>query len=163
MPSVVRVYTPNKSDRPPGASITAVVLHADAGRTDKGTVAWIGKAESKVSYHYLVGRDGTVYQFVDDYKKAWHAGLSTFDGIPFCNDYSIGVSFANDQRTEAFTPAQLAAGVKLVGDLCRKYAIPLHRITTHAIVSPGRKHDPGPRFPIKDFLLGVAERMDDGD
>lgn len=154
---LTRVYSPNYGDRPPGVTPSCVVLHADAGKTDKGTVDWIGRPESKVSYHYLIGRDGMVYQFVSEAKKAWHAGISSFDGVPFCNDYSIGVSFANNQKGEKFTAAQIDVGVELVARICRRYDIPIHRITTHAIVSPGRKHDPGVLFPIKDFLLRVAE------
>jgi N-acetylmuramoyl-L-alanine amidase len=150
-----RAASPNQSARPDGTAIDCIVLHADAGMTDEGTVSWIKSAESKVSYHYLVGRTGTVWQFVDDLEKAWHAGVSTFQGRAFCNNYSIGVAFANNQKGEAFTASQVAVGAQLVADLCRTYGIPVERITTHAVVSPGRKHDPGPLFAFDSFIARV--------
>ena len=107
--AIIKRNSPNQSPRPEGFSIDVIVLHADAGTSDIGTISWIQRAESKVSYHYLVGRTGTVYQFVPDDRKAWHAGVSSFEGRKFCNNYSLGVSFANDQKGEAFTALQLAA------------------------------------------------------
>lgn len=154
--AVTRRKSPNQNARPDGAAISLVVLHADAGKSDQGTISWIQSPDSKVSYHYLIGRDGKVYQFVDDLEKAWHAGVSSFEGRPFCNNYSLGVAFANDQKGEAFTDEQIDTGVELVADLCRTYDIPLKRITTHAAVSPGRKHDPGNKFPLGAFLARVG-------
>lgn len=151
--------SPNHGKRPAGVAIDCLVLHADAGRSEEGTLSWLANPESKVSYHYLVGRTGTVYQCVPDARRAWHAGVSTFQGRPNVNDYSLGVSFANDQRGEPFRAAQLAAGVQLVADLCAKHAIPLTRITTHATIAPGRKHDPGPLFKLPEFLAAVSEAI----
>lgn len=153
---IIHKRSPNHSARPEGVAIDCIVLHADAGKTDQGTIEWVTRAESKVSYHYLVTRQATVYQFVPDSEKAWHAGVSTFKGRAFCNNYSIGVAFANNQAGEAFGAQQLDVGVQLVADLCRTYDIPLQRITTHALVSPGRKTDPGELFPLDDFLARVG-------
>jgi len=152
--AIIKRTSPNQSARPIG--IDCIVLHADAGKTDAGTVSWILSPDSKVSYHYLIGRDGKVYQFVDDAAKAWHAGVSSFEGRKFCNDFSLGVSFANDQKGESFTAAQIDVGVQLVADLCRTYDISLKRVTTHAVVSPGRKHDPGPQFGYEAFIARVG-------
>lgn len=157
--TIIRKPTPNSSHRPTRAAIDCVVIHADAGASDAGTVAWIGRADAEVSYHYLIGRDGKVYQFVDDAEKAWHAGKSIFHGRANCNDYSIGVSFANNQKGEPFTSAQIAAGVELVAELCRRHCIPITRVTTHAAVSPGRKTDPGPLFPLDDFIERVGQAL----
>jgi N-acetyl-anhydromuramyl-L-alanine amidase AmpD len=154
--TVIKYPSPNQSARPDGTAIDCIVIHADAGKTDQGTISWILKRKSNVSYHYLVTRQGVVYQFVDDDQKAWHAGVSEFKGRKFCNNYSIGVSFANDQKGEAFTSGQVDAGVALVADLCRTYGIPVERVTTHAVVSPGRKVDPGPLFPWATFTARVG-------
>lgn len=157
--TIVQRPTPHQSARPVGTVIDLIVLHADAGMSDAGTVSWIGNPTSKVSYHYLVGRDGTVYQFVPDERKAWHAGVSTFKGRNLCNDFSLGVSFANDQKGEAFPDEQIDAGVELVAALCRRHDIPVERITTHAAISPGRKFDPGPRFPLAAFIARVCTEL----
>ena len=141
------VETPHQSGRD-GKAVKVVVIHGDAGKSDAGTVSWIKAPESKVSYHYLVGRDGEVYQFVDEAKKAWHAGISDW---PDCtvsksvNAYSIGVSFAND-GTEAYKPVQYVAGAKLVSEILKRYGLDHKAIVGHADVSPGRKSDPWAHF-----------------
>lgn len=157
--TIIQRPSPNHGKRPAGVAVDCLVLHADAGRSEEGTLGWLANPESKVSYHYLVGRTGTVYQCVPDARRAWHAGVSTFQGRPNVNDYSLGVSFANSQAGEPFRAAQLAAGVQLVADLCAKHAIPLTRITTHAAIAPGRKHDPGPLFPFAQFVTDVGAEL----
>ncbi len=152
--------TPHFNNRPNGTIIDCIVLHADASKSENGTLAWFRDPVSKVSYHYLIARSGHIWQIVDDKKRAWHAGVSVFEGRPNCNDYSLGVSFSNDQAGEPFTPQALRAGVELCAKLCREHHIPVHRITTHAAVSPGRKHDPGPLFPLSDFLADVTEELE---
>ena len=158
--TIIQKPSPNQSPRKAGSLISAIVLHADAGKSDAGTIDWIcvGSVgtDNPVSYHYLIGRDGKIYQFVPDAKKAWHAGVSVFHGVPNCNEYTLGISFANDQKGEPFTKAQIDAGVQLVAEKCRALCVQLLRVTTHAEVSPGRKHDPGPLFPLSDFLARVG-------
>jgi N-acetylmuramoyl-L-alanine amidase len=151
--------SPNRNTRPEGTEIDCIVLHADASTNEQGTLSWLSIAASKVSYHYLVGRDGTIYQIVPDHKRAWHAGKSSFQGRADCNDYSIGVSFSNDQKGERFTPLAIEAGTQLLVELCKTYRIPTHRITTHAVVSPGRKFDPGPLFPVIEVREEVRARL----
>lgn len=147
--------SPNQSKRPAGMVVDCLVIHADAGKTDQGTVSWILNPDSEVSYHYFISRIGDVYRFVDESMKAWHAGVSSFLGRPDCNTYSIGVAFANDQKGEAFTGAQIDAGVALVARIARARGIPTSRITTHAAIAPGRKVDPGPLFPWSEFIARI--------
>lgn len=151
--------SPNFGRRPAGARVDCLVLHADAGKSEAGTISWICSPDSKVSYHYLVHRDGTVTQFVAGEMRAYHAGVSEFQGRRNVNDFSLGVSFANDQAGESFPVAQLQRGVELVAELVEAYRIPLDRITTHAAIAPGRKHDPGPLFPLAAFLADVADEV----
>lgn len=155
--TIVPRPSPNHGPRPSALPPTAIIVHADAGRTDAGTITWVQSGGSGVSYHYLVGRDGTIYQFVQDARRAWHAGASVLAGVTDCNDYSLGVCFANDQKGEPFTPRQLAAGVLLVAAKCIQYGIPLARLVTHAMVAtpPGRKADPGKLFPWAAFMARV--------
>lgn len=151
--------SPNFSRRPAGAVVDCVVLHADAGTSEAGTIAWLCQPTAKVSYHYLVHRDGAITQLVPGDMRAWHAGVSEYRGRRHVNDFSLGVAFGNRQDGEPFTPAQLAAGVVLVADLCWDYRIPLTRITTHAAIAPGRKTDPGPLFPLAAFLIDVGAEL----
>lgn len=158
-PLIAYRRSPNFGRRPAGAVVDCIVLHADAGKTESGTIAWICDPASKVSYHYLVHRDGAITQLVPADMRAWHAGASSYQGRKNVNDISLGVAFGNDQRGEPFRPAQIAAGVALVADLCWEYRIPLTRITTHAAIAPGRKVDPGPLFPLAQFLVDVGAEL----
>lgn len=154
--------SPNFNARPPGVAVDCVVLHADASHSASGTLSWIctrqPNPKDRVSYHYLVDRDGTVYQCVDDWKRAWHAGVSVYQGRADVNDFSLGVSFANAQQGEPFPKRQLEAGIQLVADRCLVHRITPLRITTHAAVAipVGRKKDPGAQFPTADFITRVA-------
>lgn len=133
-----------------------IVIHGDAGKTDAGTINWIQRPESKVSYHYLVGRNGTVYQFVEEAFKAWHAGLSSWDGFTVGNSVnptSIGVCFANDGTgLEPYTDGQYRRGAALVRDIMERHDIPLDLVRGHFEVSPGRKSDPWDHFDWSRFL-----------
>jgi N-acetyl-anhydromuramyl-L-alanine amidase AmpD len=135
--------SPNWNQRPHGVIVDAVVLHADASPSTAQSLSWILRREAKVSYHYLIGRFGDVYECVAPERRAWHAGKSAFMGRPDCNNYSIGVSFGNRQDGEPFTEAQYQRGAELCRELMLRYpAITPERITTHSHVSPGRKLDP---------------------
>jgi len=157
------MYSPNVSSRQ-GMPIRLIVVHGDAGRSDEGTVSWILNPKSRVSYHYLVGRQGTVTQLVRDEDKAWHAGKSTW---PACshlgsvNHMSLGVAFANDGTGgEEYGEAQLKAGADLVARLCHKYELsPTYDVARHSDVSPGRKTDPWSWFPWDWFIEDIDGRV----
>lgn len=141
--------SPNFKARPAGVKPTVIVLHASAGKSDAGDVSWIVSPKSGISYHVLIGRDGTVYRFVDPKHQAYHAGISSFKGRQFVNQFSIGVAFANrHDGTEPMTPAQKDAGIKVVAELVKAHGI--QHITTHAAIAPTRKTDP---LKIPNFLL----------
>lgn len=135
-------WRPSPNHSPRGAPVTAIVVHCDASAKVESSLDWIRRPESKVSYHVLIDRDGTIYAVVNPDRKAWHAGVSVFAGQSDCNRYSVGVSLANRNDGESYPDAQLAAAVRVCALLCQHYAIPVDRITTHAIIAPTRKTDP---------------------
>lgn len=141
---VTAIATKNQGDRPAGMPVDTIILHADAAPSAAHSIAWIRKAESKVSYHALVDRDGTIYRFVETSRRAWACGESVFQGRANVNDFSVSLSFANrNDGKEPYTDAQYAAGAALAAAWMRLHpAITLERITTHAVISPGRKTDP---------------------
>jgi N-acetylmuramoyl-L-alanine amidase len=139
--------SPNKKARPANTPVTLIVLHASAGKSDAGDLSWICAPQSKVSYHYLVTRDGAVHELVDPKEQAWHAGVSEWQGRKFCNQYSIGVAWSNrHDGTEPLTAGQVRAMRALLQRLLQKHP-KVTAIATHAEVSPGRKSDP-------DHVLG---------
>lgn len=141
---VTSAASPNYNERPKGVLPSVLVLHADASPKASASVAWIRRSDSKVSYHALVDRDGTVYMFVPLGKRAWHAGVSEYQGRKNVNDFSLGLAFANrNDGIEPYTDAQYEIGALLAAQwMVRFPTIGLDRITTHAIISPGRKTDP---------------------
>lgn len=147
-----------------------LIVHATAGASDEGDVQWCrtsqaeldakhGKGKySAVSYHYIVGRKGTVYQLVQDERRAWHAGISTWNGRANCNDYSIGVALSNRGDGEAYTPDQYASLAGLCVILMQRWNIPLERLVGHCHVSPGRKTDPYLKFEWTRLAADIVRR-----
>jgi N-acetylmuramoyl-L-alanine amidase len=142
--TVIDRPSPNQGSRPSGVKPTLIVIHGTEG-TDAGDLAWIQKRESQVSYHYLIHRTGSVVRLVPDNRRAWHAGVSTWDGKANCNDYSIGIGLSNISP-QPYTAAQYQSLGALLALLTKKHDIPVSRIVGHYHVSPGRKVDPGYHF-----------------
>ncbi|WP_140919573.1 1,6-anhydro-N-acetylmuramyl-L-alanine amidase AmpD [Limnobaculum xujianqingii] len=99
----------------------------------------------RVSAHCLIRRDGQIVQYVPFDKRAWHAGVSLFEGRERCNDFSIGIELEGTDTTD-FTPAQYQSLQQLTQQLIQHYNIVPERITGHSDIAPGRKTDPGPHF-----------------
>jgi len=168
---ILQRASPNFNARP--CPVDAIILHATADEDTQGSVEWCCTPKSKnpnpVSYHVIVDRDGTVYHLVDTAKRAWHAGVSSFLGRGNCNDYTIGLSFANkNDGHEPYTDEQLSVGAALCAAWIARYpairdsAGPL-RITTHALVAlpAGRKTDPAPpAFSLPEFLTRVWKELE---
>lgn len=73
--------------------------------------------------------------------RAWHAGVSRFEGRENCNDFSVGIELEGT-GSEPFTAAQYVALSRLLPALCR--ALPIEAVTGHQFIAPERKADPGP-------------------
>jgi AmpD protein len=97
----------------------------------------------KVSAHFLIRRDGELIQFVSCLLRAWHAGLSNWQGRERCNDFSIGIELEGSDF-EPFTEAQYLTLNALIN--CLKKSYPIQAITGHSDIAPNRKTDPGPYF-----------------
>ncbi len=100
----------------------------------------------RVSSHLYIRRDGEIVQFVPFDKRAWHAGVSSFQGRTRCNDFSIGIEMEGTDNTK-YTDAQYLSLTEVSGRIMQQYpAITLGRIVGHADIAPGRKTDPGVAF-----------------
>jgi N-acetyl-anhydromuramoyl-L-alanine amidase len=97
----------------------------------------------KVSAHFFIRRNGELIQFVPCDKRAWHAGVSQWQGRERCNDFSIGIELEGDDETP-FEEAQYATLNALLTALREAY--PVAAVTGHSDIAPGRKTDPGPCF-----------------
>ena len=97
----------------------------------------------KVSSHFLIRRDGELIQFVSCLQRAWHAGVSQWQGRERCNDFSVGIELEGNDF-EAFEAAQYKMLQSLVNCLIKTYSI--QQVVGHSDIAPGRKTDPGPYF-----------------
>lgn len=103
-------------------------------------------ADLQVSAHFFIERDGSLTQFVSCLDRAWHAGVSRFDGRDNCNDFSLGVEMEGTDD-QPYTDSQYARLTELTRQLLDAYpAISAQRIRGHCDIAPGRKTDPGPAF-----------------
>lgn len=99
----------------------------------------------RVAAHCLIRRDGEIVQYVSFNDRAWHAGVSQWQGRERCNDFSIGIELEGTD-TQPFTAAQYQSLVSVSELLISEYPISVENITGHSDVAPGRKTDPGPAF-----------------
>ena len=108
--------------------------------------------ELKVSSHLFIDRDGSITQFVPFDKKAWHAGVSNFNGRENCNEFSIGIELEGTDELE-YTQQQYDSLVEVSRELMVLYPlITKDNIVGHCDISPGRKTDPGKAFDWDLYL-----------
>lgn len=107
---------------------------------------YAGIYTNKVSAHFLIRRDGALIQFVSCLNRAWHAGVSNWQGRERCNDFSIGIELEGSDF-EAFAPAQYQTLNELIAGISNAY--PIQAIVGHSDIAPERKTDPGPYFDWK--------------
>jgi AmpD protein len=100
----------------------------------------------QVSAHCLIRRDGEIIQYVSFDDKAWHAGVSTFEGQQGCNDFSIGIELEGTDDI-AYTNEQYQQLTQLVKKIQESYPLISHNnIVGHCDIAPKRKTDPGQSF-----------------
>jgi hypothetical protein len=184
--SVEYLPSPNHGPRPAGAGVRGVIIHATAGRSERGDVEWClrSKADhdaqyerdlrafrerdeasprpfrySPVSYHYIVGRTGKVYQLVQESRRAWHAGRSHWMGRDDCNDFTVGVALSHHPDEAKYPAAQLDAAATIVADILGRRGLDARRMAGHHEVSPRRKLDPFPWFPWGHFARAVTDLL----
>ncbi|MBU1215465.1 MAG: 1,6-anhydro-N-acetylmuramyl-L-alanine amidase AmpD [Gammaproteobacteria bacterium] len=167
---VRRIASPNFDARPAGTPVSLLVIHSISlppgqfggsgirnlftNTLDCSAHAYYAQLEGlRVSAHFLIARDGSITQFVSCRSRAWHAGVSMWQGRERCNDFSIGIELEGCDSVP-FEPQQYAALFRLTRRLQRNY--PIRHIAGHADIAPGRKTDPGPTFDWGHYfsLLG---------
>ena len=132
------------------APIDILLLHYTGMPDHDQALAWLCNPQSQVSSHYFVHEDGRVLQLVPEERRAWHAGASPWAGDDDINSRSIGIEIANTGHPGGLPPypdAQIEALIALCRDIVGRHPIPPHRVLAHSDVAPGRKLDPGERFP----------------
>ena len=141
--------SPNWDERPAGATIDMLVLHYTGMPTAAAALDRLCDPVAKVSAHYLIDEDGTVVALVPDAARAWHAGVSWWQGRGRLNDVSLGIELVNPGHEWGYRPfpePQMAALVELGQALVDRWRIPAGRVVAHSDIAPDRKEDPGELF-----------------
>ena len=149
-----------------GVNIDLVVLHYTGMKSGRAALDRLTDAAAKVSSHYLVEEDGRIFRLVEEEKRAWHAGVSSWRGASDVNARSVGIEIVNPGHEwgyRAFPGAQIDAVIELVREIQSRWGIPRHGVVGHSDVAPERKEDPGELFPWEQLSqAGVAIGRFDG-
>lgn len=142
--------SPNFGPRRDGRRPDMIVLHYTGMESGAGAEAWLCNPESEVSSHYLVHEDGRIVQMVRESDRAWHAGQSSWKGETDVNSLSVGIEICNPGHSfgyPGFCDAQIEAVIALCRGIVVRWTIAPERVLAHSDVAPGRKIDPGEKFP----------------
>jgi N-acetylmuramoyl-L-alanine amidase len=140
--------SPNQDERT--GAIDILLLHYTGMKSGEDALARLTDAAAKVSSHYLVYEDGRLDQLVPEARRAWHAGVSSWKGATDINARAIGIEIVNPGHEFGygdFPDAQIEAVIALCRDIVTRQKIPPERVLAHSDVAPGRKEDPGEKFP----------------
>jgi N-acetyl-anhydromuramyl-L-alanine amidase AmpD len=165
------------------SNIDTIVMHYTVTKDVDTTYRVLQQAG--LSYHYIIDKDGEIYQFVDEDRVAYHAGCGV-DGRPGCipgyNSRSIGISLVScgynttgcevtqcfENRLidglcfEEYTEAQINATTDLIFDISQRHtSLPITRqsVIGHNEIDPRGKVDPGPQFPFDEIIQNVRGRI----
>ncbi|MEL6857273.1 MAG: N-acetylmuramoyl-L-alanine amidase [Pseudomonadota bacterium] len=145
--------SPNFNDRK--YPIDMLVLHYTGMETGQAALDRMCDPAAEVSAHYMVWEDGRIAQLVGEDKRAWHAGVSSWQGDEDLNSRSIGIEIVNGGHDwplsggalPPYPEVQIEAVIKLCQGILARWDIPQSRIVGHSDVAPARKDDPGEHFP----------------
>ena len=148
--SLRRRWSPNHGERRGGARPSILLLHYTGMESGKAAEDWLCDPRSEVSSHYLVHEDGEIVQMVEEDRRAWHAGRASWRGNHDINSCSIGIEIANGGHAFGmpdFGAAQIEALIGLCRAILGRWPIRPEMVLAHSDVAPGRKIDPGEKFP----------------
>jgi AmpD protein len=164
------IASPNCDERPDDARIELLVIHNISlppgefggacitdlflNRLHPGAHPYFaGLAGLRVSAHFLVDRDGRCTQYVPCELRAWHAGVSLWNGREKCNDFSVGIELEGTDFVP-FTDAQYESLAQLTQAIFGRYGE--LALAGHSDIAPGRKTDPGPHFDWGRYRAGIS-------
>ncbi len=141
-----------------------LLLHYTGMQSCEAAVARLTDAAARVSSHYTIDEEGTVYVHVPENLRAWHAGVSSWRGHSDINSRSIGIEIVNPGHEfgyRAFPDVQIEAVIALSQKTIARHKIPARNVIAHSDVAPGRKTDPGELFPWRRLAAaGVGVWID---
>jgi len=142
--------SPNFNARVGDGVPDTLLMHYTGMQTGEAAMARLTDPAARVSAHYTVEEDGTVYAHVAEELRAWHAGVSSWRGHTDINSRSIGIEIVNPGHEWGYRPfpdVQIDAVIELSKGILSRHRIPARNVIGHSDVAPARKEDPGELFP----------------
>ena len=146
----------NYSFRKKNKTVKYLIIHYTGMNDFKSAYRKLNDLKSEVSCHYLISREGKIYNLLCPKFKGWHAGISEWKNVKNLNDYSIGIELENKGHEHGytnFTNSQYHKLKKLIKFLKFNFYIKDEDIIFHSDIAPNRKKDPGEKFIVKK--LGI--------
>ena len=148
MKYITKYKSPNYNLRN-NSKIQLIIIHYTALKNTLDAISYLCNKEKKVSSHYLISQNGTVYNLVKDKFRAWHAGQAFWQEIIDINSVSIGIELDFNPRgkNNKYSLKMINSLKKLILKLQKNYKINKNNILAHSDIAPFRKKDPGKHFP----------------
>lgn len=143
------VHSPNVGVRKGDGFPKFLIMHYTGLETVARSIAVLSDPACEVSCHYVVDVDGSVVQMVQEADRAWHAGVSYWQGETDINSYSIGIEIQNEGHVADlpdFPEPQMLAVEQLALDIVRRHQMRPEHVLAHSDIAPQRKIDPGEKF-----------------
>ena len=140
----------NFNKRVKNSSPKLIILHYTAMFSFSEALIHLSNPKNKVSSHFLISKNGNIFNLVDVKFRAWHAGMSCWKKIKDINSNSIGIEIDNSghlHKFENYKKEQIKSLMKLLKSLIKKFKIHPINIIGHSDIAPYRKIDPGEKFP----------------
>ncbi|WP_193172764.1 N-acetylmuramoyl-L-alanine amidase [Nisaea nitritireducens] len=147
--NIIERPSPNHDARPDGTGIDILLLHYTGMQSAEAALDRLTDPDAKVSAHYLIDEDGRCYRMVDEARRAWHAGVASWQGATDINARSIGIELVNPGHQYGyrhFPDRQMDCLTHLSKAILGRHPIPPTRVLAHSDVAPDRKEDPGELF-----------------
>jgi N-acetylmuramoyl-L-alanine amidase len=141
--------SPNIGPRNNGLRPSMLIMHYTGMASAARAVDWLSRPESHVSCHYVIDEEGRITQLVAESVRAWHAGVSYWQGETDINSSSIGIEIQNPGHEDGYHPfprAQMRGVRDLARDIIARHDIAPERVLAHSDIAPARKIDPGEKF-----------------
>ena len=129
--------------------IKFIIVHYTALNNVKEAIKYLCDPSKKVSCHYLISKNGDIYNLVNDEKRAWHAGISFWDNSSDLNSSSLGIEldYSSKLANQKYSDSIIKSLIYLIKFLQTKYKVENTKILGHSDIAPLRKIDPGRNFP----------------
>ena len=150
---LIKNYRSSNFNKRKKGRLLYIIIHYTALKNYEEALLYLCDKRKKVSSHFLINQNGNIYNLVNLNKRAWHAGISYWEGNKDINSMSIGIEldFSSNKENNNFSKKMIKSLIFILKKIKKKYNIKNQNILAHSDIAPLRKKDPGIKFPWKSF------------